>query len=265
MLAFWKQNFVPNNAALVVAGGVSMAELRGLAEKAFGVWSRGTPVTPALGSPVTTQARVVIVDKPGSPQTQVRVAVIGLARSSPDFRPVQVMNLALGGLFSSRINMNLREAHGYTYGANSQFVFRRTPGPFQVASGIRTDVTAPAVSEILKELRGMVEKPMNDDELRKAKDALTNSLAGAFDSSANAVNNFSNVFIYDLGLDYYTLYAQQVNAVTNDQTLAVAKKYLVPDHLVVIAVGDRAKIEPELRKLNLGVVEIRDAEGKPIS
>jgi len=265
MLAFWKQNFVPNNAALVVAGGVSMAELRGLAEKAFGVWSRGTPVTPALGSPVTTQARVVIVDKPGSPQTQVRVAVIGLARSSPDFRPVQVMNLALGGLFSSRINMNLREAHGYTYGANSQFVFRRTPGPFQVASGIRTDVTAPAVSEILKELRGMVEKPMNDDELRKAKDALTNSLAGAFDSSANAVNNFSNVFIYDLGLDYYTLYAKQVNAVTNDQTLAVAKKYLVPDHLVVIAVGDRAKIEPELRKLNLGVVEIRDAEGKPIS
>jgi zinc protease len=265
MQAFWKQNFVPNNAALVVAGGVSMAELRGLAEKAFGAWPRGTPVTPALGSPMTTQARVVIVDKPGSPQTQVRVAVIGLARSSPDFRPVQVMNLALGGLFSSRINMNLREEHGYTYGANSQFVFRRTPGPFQVASGIRTDVTAPAVSEILKELRGMVEKPMNDDELKKAKDALTNSLAGAFDSSANAVNNFSNVFIYDLGLDYYTLYAQQVNAVTNDQTLAVAKKYLVPDHLVVIAVGDRVKIEPELRKLNLGVVEIRDAEGRPIS
>ena len=265
MVAFWKQNFVPNNAALVVAGSISMAELRGLADKAFGAWPRGTPVTPALGTPVTTQARVVIVDKPGSPQTQVRVAIIGVARSSPDFRPVQVMNLALGGLFSSRINMNLREEHGYTYGANSQFIFRRAPGPFQVASGIRTDVTAPAISEILKELRGMVEKPMTEDELKKAKDALTNSLAGAFDSSANAVNNFSNVFIYNLGLDYYTLYAQQVNAVTNDQTLAVAKKYLVPDRLVIIAVGDRAKIEPELRKLNLGAVEIRDAEGKPAS
>ena len=265
MLAFWKQNFVPNNAALVVAGGISMAELRGLAEKTFGAWPRGTPVTPALGTPVTTQARVVIVDKPGSPQTQVRVAVIGLARSSPDFRPVQVMNLALGGLFSSRINMNLREEHGYTYGANSQFVFRRTAGPFQVASGIRTDVTAPAVSEILKELRGMIEKPMTGDELTKAKDALTNSLAGAFDSSANAVNNFSNVFTYDLGLDYYTHYAEQVTAVTNDQTLAVAKKYLVPDRLIVIAIGDRAKIEPELRKLNLGAIEIRDAEGKPAS
>jgi zinc protease len=265
MVAFWKQNFVPNNAALVVAGSISMAELRSLADKAFSAWTRGTPVTPSLGAPATTQARVVIVDKPGSPQTQVRVASIGLARSSSDFRPVQVMNLALGGLFSSRINMNLREEHGYTYGANSQFVFRRAPGPFQVASGIRTDVTAAAVSEILKELRGMVEKPMTGDELKKAKDALTNSLAGAFDSSANAVNNFSNVFTYDLGLDYYTRYAEQVNAVTSDQTLGVAKKYLVPEGFIVIAVGDRAKIEPELRKLNLGAIEIRDAEGKPIS
>jgi zinc protease len=264
MEAFWKQNFVPNNSALVVAGDISMPELRAAAEKAFGAWPRGTPAQPALGAPTTTKARVVIVDKPGSPQTQVRVASIGAARSSPDFRPMQVMNLALGGLFSSRINMNLREAHGYTYGASSGFAFRRAPGPFQVASGIRTDVTAPAIDEIFKELRGMVEKPVGQEELSKAKDALANSLPGAFESSANAVGNFSNVFIYNLGLDYYTKYAAQVNAVTTDQTLAMAKKYLVPDNMVVIAVGDRAKIEPELKKLNLGSIEIRDTEGKPI-
>src|SRR6186997_3434766 len=154
-----------------------------------------------LGAPTTTTAKVVVVDKPGSPQTQVRVASIGAARSSPDFRPMQVMNLALGGLFSSRINMNLREEHGYTYGASSQFSFRRAAGPFQVASGVRTDVTGPAVAEIFKEVRGMVEKPVSEDELKKAKDSLSNSLPGAFESSANAVNNFSNVFIYDLGLD----------------------------------------------------------------
>jgi len=264
MEAFWKQNFVPNNAALVVAGDISMNELRGLAERAFGAWQRGAPVRPALGSPATTPARVVIVDKPGSPQTQVRVASIGAARSSPDFRPMQVMNLALGGLFSSRINMNLREEHGYTYGANSQFSFRRAAGPFQIASGVRTDVTGLAVSEMFKEIRGMVEKPVSADELQKAKDALANSLPGAFESSANAVNNFSNVFTYDLGLDYYTRYAEQVNAVTTDQALAVSKKYLVPGNMVVIAVGDRAKIEPELKKLNLGAIEIRDTEGKPI-
>jgi zinc protease len=265
MVAFWKQNFVPNNAALVVAGDISMDELRGLAEKSFGSWQRGSPAQPALGAPATTPARVVVVDKPGSPQTQVRVASIGAARSSPDFRPIQVMNVALGGLFSSRINMNLREQHGYTYGASSQFSFRRAPGPFQVASGVRTDVTGPAVSEIFKEVRGMVDKPVSQDELKKAKDSLSNSLPGAFETSANAVNNFSNVFIYDLGLDYYSRYAEQVNAVTADQALAVARKYLVPNGMVVVAVGDRAKIEPQLKKLNLGEIEARDTEGRLIA
>ena len=169
---------------------------------------------------------------------------------------------ALGGLFSSRINMNLREEHGYTYGASSQFSFRRAAGPFQVASGVRTDVTRPAVTEIFKEVPGMVEKPVSEDELKKAKDSLSNSLPGAFESSANAVNNFSNVFIYDLGLDYYTSYAQQVNPVTAEQTLAAAKKYLVPGSMIVVAVGDKAKIEPQLKMLNLGGIETRDTEGR---
>jgi zinc protease len=261
MAAFWKQNFVPNDAALVVAGDISMSELRALADKAFGTWQRGTPTRPSLGAPTTTPARVVIVDKPGSPQTMVRVGRIGAARSSPDFRPVQVMNMALGGLFSSRINMNLREQHGYTYGAYSEFSFRRTPGPFQIQSGIRTDVTGPAVSETFAEIRGMTDRPVSDDELKKAKDSLAHSLPGAFESNANAVSNFSNVFIYDLGLDYYSRYAEQVNAVTADQTLEMARKYMVPGEMVVVAVGDRAKIEPGLKKLNLGPIEIRTAAG----
>jgi zinc protease len=118
------------------------------------------------------------------------------------------------------------------------------------------------VAEIFKEVRGMVERPVSDDELKKAKDSLSNSLPGAFESSANAVSNFSNVFIYDLGLDYYTRYAEQVNAVTPDQTLAVAKKYLNPSAMVVVAVGDKAKIEPQLKQLNLGAMETRDTEGR---
>ena len=263
LTSFWQQNFVANNAALVVAGDISMKELRAMAEKSFGSWQRGTPSRPALTTPTAVPPRVIIVDKPGSPQTQLRVATIGAARSSPDFRPLQVMNIALGGLFSSRINMNLREKNGYTYGASSQFTFRRAAGPFQVGSGVRTDVTAPSVSEIFKEIRGMVDSPMDQAELQRAKDSLANSLAGAFETSADAVANFSNVFTYDLGLDYYTKYAQDVNRVTTDQTLAVSKKYLVPANMVVIAVGDRKVIEPELAKLNVGKVEIRDAEGRP--
>ena len=265
MAAFWKQHFVPNNAALVVAGDVSMNELRALAEKAFGSWQRGTPSRPASVAPDTTRARLIIVDKPGTPQTQVRVASIGAARSSPDYRALQVMNNALGGLFSGRINMNLRERRGYSYGAYSQFVFRRSPGPFVVAGGIRTDATAPAVTEIFNEINGMIAKPMGADELQKAKEALANSLPGAFETSVNAVNSFSNIFIYDLGLDYYARYAREVRAVTSTQALDVARKYLVPDRLVVIAVGDRKVIEPELQKLNLGAIEIRDAEGRPAS
>ena len=262
MLAFWKQNFVPNNAALVVAGDITMKELRALAEKAFAQWQRGTPATPALGTPGTTKAKIVIVDKPG-PQTQLRVASVGAARSSPDFRPLQVTNLALGGLFASRINMNLREKNGYSYGASSQFTFRKSPGPFQIGSAVRLDVTAPAVQEIFTEVQGMHDRPVTAEELKDAKDALVNSLPGAFETTSAAVGNFANTFIYNLGLDYYANYAEEVHAVTREQALAVTKKYLQPANQIVVAVGDRKAIEPELQKLNIGAIEIRDAEGRP--
>ena len=261
MLDFWRRSFAPNNAALVVAGDVSMADLLARAEKAFGGWTRGTPVRPALGTPETTRAKVVIVDMPGAAQTQLRVAGIGAARSTPDFRALQVMNNALGGLFSSRINMNLRERNGYSYGASSGFAFRRGAGPFTIAAGVRTDATAAAVGEIFKEVAGVIDTPIGDDELQRAKDALANSLPGAFETGVNTVNSFSNIFTYDLGLDYYTTYARQVNAVTAAQAQDVAKRYVAPDRLVVVAAGDRAAIEAEVRKLSLGAVEIRDADG----
>jgi zinc protease len=264
MVAFWRQHVVPNNAALLVSGDISIEELRALAEAAFSAWERGAPVRPAVGRPTTTGARVVIVDRPDAAQTQVRVAALGAPRSSPDFRPMQVMNMALGGLFSSRLNLNLREEHGYTYGASSYFLFRRDTGAFQAASGVRTEVTAPAVVEMLKEIRGMTEAPASADELRSAKTAMINSLPGAFETTFDAVGNFSNVYVYDLGLDYYTTYAADVEAVTAEQGQAMARKYLAAERLLVVLVGDRAEIEPGLRKLNLGAIEIRDADGERI-
>ncbi len=238
-----------------------MPQLRALVEKAFGSWQKGTPARPKLDLPSAPAPRIVLVDTPGAPQTQVRVAALGAPRSSPDFRPMQLLNIPLGGNFASRINLNLREKNGYTYGASSQFTFRRAAGSFQVASGVRTDVTAPAITEMLNELKGVLERPLSADELTVAKDGLSNSLPGAFETNANAVGNYSNVFTYDLGLDYYANYGEQVRAVTLAQTSAAAKKYIVPDRMVIVAVGDRSKIEPELKKLNLPI-EIRDAEGK---
>jgi len=263
LVNFWRQNYVPNNAALIVAGDITMPQLRALADKAFGSWQRGTPARPTLPAPPATSAKIVIVDTPGAPQTQLRVATLGAPRSTPDFRPMQLLNIPLGGNFASRINMNLREKNGYSYGANSQFTFRRAAGSFQVGSGVRTDVTGPAVNEILNELKGIVDKPLSAEELTIAKDGLSNSLPGAFETNANAVSNYSNVFTYDLGLDYYANYAEQVRAVTLPQTAAVAQKYIVPNRLVIVAVGDKSKIEPELKKLNLPI-EYRDAEGKVI-
>jgi zinc protease len=260
MQGFWKKSFVPNNAALVAAGDISMGELRPLVEKAFGAWTAGTPARPTFGAPEKTEARVIIVDKPGAPQTQLRVAGMGAPRSTPDFRQMQVMNLALGGLFSSRIYHDLREEKGYTYGARSAFTFRREAGPWALATGVRTDVTGPAVAEIFKQLTGIFENPLKPDELKMAKDALAQSLPGAFETSGDAAGSFSNVYVYNLGLDYYTKFSAGVETVTLSQAQAAAEKYIRPNQFVVIAVGDRAKIQPELEKLNLGRIEVKPAE-----
>ncbi len=261
MQAFWKRNFVPNNAALVVAGQINIEELRALAEKAFGGWQPGQAARPELSSPGTTKARLIVVDTPGAPQTQLRVAEIGVPRSTPDYAALEVMNAALGGLFSSRINLNLREQHGYTYGAGSAFVYRRGAGPFLIGSGVRTDVTAPAVAEIFNEVRRMASTPPDGEELNLARDSQSRSLPGLFETSASAAGSYSDIYLYDLGLDYYAKLPDRLSSVTAASVAALAKKYLDADKMIVIAVGDRAKIEPELKKLNLGAEEIRDADG----
>jgi zinc protease len=259
--AFWKQNFVPNNAALVVGGAIDATELRSLAEKAFAGWAAGTPAKPALASAETTSAKVVVVDLPGAPQTQVRVAAVGAPRSTPDYASLEVMDMILGGLFSSRINQNLRQDHGYTYGAYSLFQYRKGPGPFFVTTGVRTDATGPAVEEIFKELARMQRAQVNADELALGRDALVRSLPGYFETTQSAVATIAGTYVYDLGLDYYTKYPQQIGGVTSANIQDVARRYLVPAKFVVVAVGDRAKIGPQLEKLNLGGIEIRDADG----
>jgi zinc protease len=261
MKRFWTATFVPNNAALIVSGQMTVDELRPLVERALGDWPRGTAAQPSQGQPTTTSARLVLVDKGAAPQTQLRVASIGLPRATPDYEPAVVMNEALGGLFSSRINLNLREQHGYTYGASSQFVFRRSPGPFLVSTGVRTDVTAPAVSEILKEVRRMRDSDLSPEELTLAKDSLIRSLPAQFETSSRVTSSTSNIFIYDLGLDYYAKLPDRLAAVNAESVRAVAQKYVVPENLIVVAVGDQGRIRGELQKLGLGKVEVRAPDG----
>jgi zinc protease len=259
--AFWRQHFVPGNAALVVTGATTVPELRKAAQAAFGSWPRGTAAPVKLGVPAETPPRLVIVDRPGSPQTQLRVATFGVPRNSPDYVPVRVMNTILGGMFASRINMNLREEHGYTYGANSQFVYWRSGGPFSVATGVRTDVTAPAVHEVMLELRRISETRVTPEELTLAKDAITLQLPALFETSDRTTGSLSTLFTHGLPLNYYSNLGEQISVVDAQAVQEVAKKYLVPEKFTVVAVGDRSKIGEALEK-ELGTsAEIRDADG----
>src|SRR5438132_13938318 len=153
-----------------------MAKEKHVQQNYFGAWSGNATSSQALVTPSAPAKSVALVDKPGAPQTALLLSSLGASRSTPDYVPLEVMNTALGGLFSSRINMNLREEHGYTYGAGSGFDFRHGAGPFQIATGVRTDVTAPAVTEILKEVRNMASAPMTAEQLERAKDSRTQTL-----------------------------------------------------------------------------------------
>ncbi|MEO5742450.1 MAG: pitrilysin family protein, partial [Vicinamibacterales bacterium] len=259
--AFWRQHFVPGNAALVVTGAITVPELRKLAQTAFGSWPRGTATPAKLGVPAAAPPRLVIVDRPGSPQTQLRVATFGVPRSSPDYVPVRVMNTILGGMFASRINMNLREEHGYTYGANSQFTYWRSGGPFSVQTGVRTDVTAPAVHEVMLELKKMSETRVTPEELTLAKDAMTLQLPALFETSDRTAASLSTLFTHGLPLNYYSNLSEQISVVDAQAVQDVAKKYLLADRFVVVAVGDRSKIGEALEKELGTAAEIRDADG----
>jgi zinc protease len=262
---YWTGHFVPNNAALVVSGRISEAELRPLVERAFGDWARGAPEQPQLPAAPAAKARVVVVDKPGAPQSQLRVALVGAPRNTPDYDALRVMNETLGGLFSSRINLNLREAHGYTYGASSQFTFRRSAGPFTVATGVRTDVTAAALGEIMKELARMRDTAVSNEELTLSKDSLVRSLPADFETGGRVTGSTTNLFLYDLGLDYYTSIDRRISSITADQIAAVSKKYLLADQALVVVVGDRARVVPELEKLNLAPIEEWSDTGQPLA
>ena len=249
MEAFWKQNFVPNNAALVVAGDISMNELTRAGRK--GVRRMAARHTGAA------RARHTRHDAgPRGHRGQAGKPADAAARGEHR-RAAVLAGLPADAGHEHGARRTLLEPHQHEPARGARLHLRRELAvlvqargravPDRVRRSHRRDRGGRGRN--LQGVRGMVEKPVSADELQKAKDSLANSLPGAFESSANAVGNFSNVFIYNLGLDYYTRYAEQVNAVTTDQALAVSKKYLVPANMVVVAVGDRSKIEPELRKL----------------
>ncbi len=261
----YQSTFSPKNAALIVVGDVTEAEAKKLAQEAFGSW-QGNITAASVPAPGTTVAsRAVIVDKPGSNQTMILAGQMGVKRSDPDYEKLDVMNTVLGGLFSSRINLNLREDKGYSYGAFSFIGQNRGVGPLMAGAAVRGDVTGPSIEEILKEITKIKNAGVTAEELQMAKDSITRSLPANFETTYSTAGTMASIYLFDLPLDYYQTLPTRIDAIQTSDVLNVAKKHLVPERMVVVAVGDRAKIEPQIAKLNLGTIAFRDADGKEVA
>jgi zinc protease len=254
---FYASAFRPENAMLLAVGDITAGKAMPLLEKSFGSWkASGAAASEKLPPTDDPPARqVYLIDKPGAPQSQIRIGRIGVARSTPDFFPLQVLNTILGGSFTSRLNMNLREAHGYAYGASSAFEMRGAAGPFYAAAGVQTDKTAEALKEFFNELNAIL-KPVPAEELARAKNYVALRFPSAFETTGDISRRLEDELVYKLQDDYFAKYVQNIQAVTAADVLRVAQKYINPDRLAVVVVGDLKTIEPGIRALNLGAIKV---------
>ncbi|HZI22824.1 MAG TPA: pitrilysin family protein [Gemmatimonadales bacterium] len=263
--AFYRAYYRPNAARILVVGDITLAETRGLVAARFGAWERGDVPVVAPGTVAAPAARAVyLIDKPGAAQSVIRIGHAGPARTTPDWYPLEVLNTILGGAFTSRLNQNLRETHGYTYGAFSQFAARRLAGAFVALASVVTAKTDSSLVEFLKELRRIREEAVPAAELAKAKAYITLGLPGEFETTGGAAARFRELLTYGLPLDYYDHYIERIDAVTAADVQRVARQYIDPDHLDIVVVGDKAQIEAGIKALNEGPIEYRDVWGQEI-
>jgi zinc protease len=254
---FYAGHYRPQNAHLLVVGDVTPESVMPRLERAFGTWAGAGPVARAVLPPVPapTSRRIFLLDKPGAPQSQIRMGTIGVARSTPDFHVLDVLNTMLGGSFTSRLNMNLREAHGYAYGAGSRFDMRLAPGPFFAAAGVQTDKTAESLTEFFKELDGM-QAPVPEDELARARNLEALSFPASFETTTDMAGQLAELVVYDLPESFFNDYVPKIQAVTAADVQRVASQRLKTQSLVVVVVGDLSKIEKPVRDGNFGPVTI---------
>ena len=266
--SFYETYYRPNNSALVVVGDVKPDAVVAKLEKAFAGWKSGhVPAVDVSAAPVERDhTAIYLVDRPGSVQSVIQIGQVGVPRSSPDYFPLFVMNRILGGASSARINLNLREDKGYTYGAQSAFSFRRGAGPFTAAAPVQGFSTKESVMEFMKEIRGIRgEIPVTPAELEGAKQSIVRGFPRNFETPDQIAGNLELIVTYDLPDTYFNSYIERVQAVTLEDINRVANRYLQPDRMAVVIVGDRRAIEQPLRTLDeIGQrINLVDAEGKP--
>ena len=259
---FYEARYRPAGMTLIAAGDVTADQIEQLARETFGNWG-GTPAQAETTSdtPARQTRAVHIVAKADAPQSELRVGHPGIPRNTPDYFPTVVMNAVLGGLFSSRINLNLREAHGYTYGAFSGFDWRRRAGPFAVDTAVKTGVTDAAVREILNEIDRMRAEEIRPDELSLATSYLDGVFPIRYETTDAIAAALGNLVIYGLPDDYFDRYRERVRSVTASDVLAAARAHLHPDRMQIVTVGDPGVVRAPLEKLGIGPVAVYDTEG----
>ena len=265
VVAFHKAYFQPGRALAVVVGDVTPASAKAALEKAFAAWPKaGTkPAFEYPAVPARSATTIYLADKPGAEQSTFAIGNPGPPRSTADFYALQVMNTMLGGMFQSRLNANIREDKGYSYGVNSSFAYGRGPGAFRAGGEIVSAKSDAALGEFMKELRGMAlgTRPVTDEELTTAKDALMQRLPGQFASVGSINGAITTLWTSDLPETYYQNYGAKIAAITKADVVRVAKQYIDLDHLAIVIVGDRASIEAPLKATNIAPIVIVDADG----
>jgi zinc protease len=262
--SYYQANFRPNNATLIVVGDVTPAQVEQKINALFGSWQRADiPQINYTDPPKSGTTTIFLIDKPGAAQSSFRIGAVGVPRSTQDYFALTVMNTILGGSFSSRLNQNLRETRGYTYGAGSRFDMRRAAGPFLASAEIVTAKSDSALLEFMKELNG-IRQVVPPTELSRAKRYLQLQLPGNFETTQQIAAALVPVALYGLPLDYYNNYVQNIEGVTQADVARVAQQYINPGSLAIVIVGDRKTIEAGLKATNLGPIAIRDISGQPI-
>jgi zinc protease len=254
---FYRSGYRSESTTVILTGDISTEAARALITRAFQYWPSGrAPHRPLIATARTTRKSIHIVDKPEAPQSELRAGHVGLPRNHPDFFPALVMNAVLGGLFGSRINLNLREAHGYTYGASSFYDWRRGPGPFVVSTAVQSEVTAPALHEILLEIERIRSERISEEELSLARDYLDGVFPIRYETTAAIASALATLVSYNLPADYYDSYRRNVRSVSADAVLQAARLHLHPDELQTIVVGDARVIRASVSELNIGDMHV---------
>ena len=261
---FHSTYYRPNNSILAIVGDVTLKEVLPKIEKAFGDWQKAAvPATTIPAVPAQAASHILLVDRPGSVQTVLQLGNLGIERTNPDYFSLLLADRILGGGPAARLFLNLREDKGYTYGAYSNFSGTKFRGIWMSSSEVRTDVTEGAMKEFMYELKRLRDEKASVAELENAKRAIVGSFALSLEQPQILLQNIILQKIYDLPADYWDAYPQKVAAITLDDIQRVAQKYIDPDHLQIVAVGDASKTRDILAKY--GTVEVYDAEGKPVA